>query len=44
MFEVAAKASKLDTSNDVVASADLFVTKPQVFFLRRNTFVLDLRL
>lgn len=44
MFEVAANAPNLDASNGVVARADLFVTKPQVFRLRRNTFVLELRL
>src|SRR5699024_2911248 len=44
VFEVVLQVRKLRTLNGVVARADLFVTKPQVFCLRRNTFMLELRL
>ena len=44
VFEVVLQVSNLGTLNGRVGRADLFVTKPQAFCLRRNTFVLDLRL
>ena len=40
VVEVVLRLVNFTSSNGVVGRADLFVTKPQVFCLRRNTFVL----